>query len=399
MWRLGFFLHEIGFGLLSIFLPLYIVNDLGGSLFYVGLMSSAALFAAIPASLFWGYICDRNRRYKRYILLAFLSSAVILYLFTLTTSLGLLVLLFTVMSIFHMAHEPPKNVLISELYSRNDWDRSFASYEGFTEVGWLIGLIMGFLASAYSFGAINTLLLCCVLNLAAFVTSVLLVTDPPFIFERKLVSIERSLDFAHKGILIATKMFDGIPTTETLRRENVKAFGLGLIFFSLATSILFTPLPLFVSRIATDASLPQSIVFLAFVLNSSGAIAGYFLAGGRPQESAAKTRVARTVILRTLLAYLMIGVFEAVAFKIILTIVLLMLLGFTYALFIIYTLLLSMETIPAGRAGLFNVLIGIGGGVGSFVGPLIAESYGFLDVFLIAGTVFLISYLLFRVFM
>jgi MFS family permease len=398
MWRLGFFLHEIGFGLLSIFLPLYIFSLPGGSLFYVGLMASAALFVAIPASLFWGYICDKTRRYKQYILLAFLSSTVILYIFTLTTNLELLVLFYVVMSIFHMAHEPPKNVLISELYSRKDWDRSFAFYEGFTEVGWLVGLVMGFVASAYSFGAINTLLLCCVLNLAAFVTSVLLVADPSLIFERRLVSIERSLDFAHKGVLIATRIFDGVPSSEKLRRENVKAFGLGLVFFSLATGILFTPLPIFVSKIASQASLPQSIVFFAFILNSSGAITGYFLAGNRSQESLGRNLVARTVILRTLLAFLMIGVLEFVTFRVLLTTVLLTLMGFSYALFIVYTLLISMEIMPTGQAGLFNVLIGIGGGVGSFVGPFVAESYGFLNVFLVAGTVFLVSYLFFRFF-
>lgn len=398
MWRLGFFLHEMGFGLLSIFLPLYVIT-IGGSLFYIGLITSVALFVAIPASFFWGYICDKTRHYKRYILLSFLSSTVILYLFTFTTSLGLMVILYAVMSIFHMAHEPPKNVLISELYSREDWDKSFAFYEGFTEGGWLIGLFLGFLASAYNLAAANTFLLCSVLNLAAFVASALLVTDPSLIFERGLVNIEKSLDFAHKGIFLATKMFDGIPTTETLRRENVKAFGLGLIFFSLATSVLFTPMPIFVSDIARNESLPQSIVFAVYILNSSGAIAGYFLAGNRRQESSGKTRIARAVIFRTLLAFLMIGIFEVAALGVALTTVILALMGFAYALVIVYALSLSMELIPAGKAGLFNVLIGIGGAFGSFIGPYIAQAYSFFNLFLVAGLLFLVAYVMFRVFM
>jgi len=398
MWRLGFFLHEMGFGLLSIFLPLYVIT-IGGSLFYIGLITSVALFVAIPASYFWGYICDKTRHYKRYILLSFLSSTIMLYLFTFTKSLGLMVILYAVMSIFHMAHEPPKNVLISELYSREEWEKTFAFYEGFTEGGWLIGLFLGFLASAYSFGADNTFLLCCVLNLAAFIASALLVTDPSLIFERGLVNIEKSLDFAHKGIFLATKMFDGIPTAETLRRENVKAFGLGLIFFSLATSVLFTPMPIFVSNIARKESLPQSIVFAAYIVNSSGAIVGYFLAGNRRQESSGKTRIARAVIFRTLLAFLMIGVFEVAALGVALTTAILALMGFAFALVIVYALSLSMELIPAGKAGLFNVLIGIGGACGSFIGPYIAWTYGFLNLFLAAGLLFLFTYVIFRVFM
>src|SRR3989304_2140766 len=155
MWRLGFFFHEMGFGLLSIFLPLYILT-IGGSLVDVGVMSAAALFLAIPASFLWGYICDKTRRYKRYVLLSFLSSTLLLYVFTLATRMNMLILLYAILSFLHVAHEPPKNVLIAELYSRQDWERSCAFYEGFTEVGWLIGLLLGFVLSTLMFDSAAT---------------------------------------------------------------------------------------------------------------------------------------------------------------------------------------------------------------------------------------------------
>jgi MFS family permease len=60
MWRLGFFFHEMSFGLLSVFIPLYVVT-IGGSLVHIGIMSAIALFLAIPSSFFWGYACDRTR--------------------------------------------------------------------------------------------------------------------------------------------------------------------------------------------------------------------------------------------------------------------------------------------------------------------------------------------------
>jgi MFS family permease len=83
MWRLGFFFHEMAFGLLSVFIPLYVVTPaIGGSLFDLGIMTAVALFLSIPASFFWGYISDKTRRYKLYVLLSFISAAVLLYLFT-----------------------------------------------------------------------------------------------------------------------------------------------------------------------------------------------------------------------------------------------------------------------------------------------------------------------------
>jgi MFS family permease len=396
MWRLGFFFHEMGFGLLSIFLPLYVIG-IGGSLLDIGIMSAAALFLAIPFSFLWGYLCDKTRRYKRYILLAFLASTVLLYAFTLATSVALLIILYVLMSILHIAHEAPKNVLIAELYSHEEWERKFAFYEGLTEAGWLIGLLLGFVAAAFGFGSMNTLYLCSVLNLVAFVASAILVTDPVMIFERGLVSLEKSVDFTSRGVFLASKMLDGVPSNERLRRENVAAFCGGLILFSLATSILFTPMPVFVSNIVKAASLPESLVFAIFVLNSGGGTVGYFFAGSRSEQQTGRANVGRIAVFRSLLALALIAVVQIPLYSVGLATGILILFGFAYALFLVYTLSLSMELIPTGKAGLFNVLIGLGGACGSFIGPFIAQ-FDFLYVFLVAGIIFLVSYIAFKIF-
>ena len=399
MWRLGFFFHEMGFGLLSIFLPLYLYSiDSTNGLFYVGLMIAIALFAAIPASFFWGYLCDKTRHYKRYILLAFLGSTVMLCLFTFTANIALLITIYAIMSILHVAHEAPKNVLISELYSHQDWKKNFAFYEGFTEVGSLIGLLLGFFASSYGFGPASTLFLVAGLNFMAFVLSAILVVDPSMIFERGLVTLEKTVDFASRGIFLASKMMDGIGLDERLKRENVTAFCCGLVLFSLATSILFTPMPIFVSNIVSEAGLPASLVFAIFVLNSAGGVGGYFLAGSRSTRSTGKIGVGKIVMFRSLLAFLLIAGLEMPSYNVILATTILVLLGFANAMFLVYALSLSMELIPAGKAGTFNVLIGVGGAFGSFVGPLIAQTFGFLHVFAAAGIIFCLAYAAFKFF-
>jgi len=399
MWRLGFFFHEMGYGLLSIFLPLYVIA-IGGSLFEIGVMISVALLLSIPTSFLWGYLCDRGKRYKRYILLSFLASTVLLYLFTFTSSVLLLILLYSVMSIFHVAHEAPKNVLIAELYSRQDWEKSFAFYEGFTEVGWLIGLLLGFVLSTLMFNSAATLFFCAGLNLVAFLLSLVLVRDPAMVFERGLVSIEKSVDFASRGIFIASSMIDGVSVTTTkLKRDNVNAFCGGLILFSLATSILFTPMPIFVSNTVKTAALPAGLVFVVFVLNSGGGVLGYALAQRRSEQSTTKSSTSRLVFLRGIFAFLLILVIQLSALASVgLATAVLIVFGFLNALFLVNTLSLSMEVIPAGKSGLFNVLIGVGGAGGSFLGPLIAQSFGFLTVFIMAGVVFLLAYVAFKIF-
>ena len=398
MWRLGFFFHEMAFSLLSIFLPLYLLFiDKGNALLDVGVIIAIALFAAIPASFLWGYLCDKTRHYKRYILIALLGSTVMIYLFTFTRDVFLLIVLYAVMSIFHVAHEAPKNVLISELYSHQDWERNFAFYEGLTEVGSLIGLVLGFFASYYTLGATNTLYLVAGLNFVALVLSVIFVVDPPMIFERSLVSIEKTVDFASHGVFIASKMIDGISLNEKLKRENVTAFCCGLVLFSLATSILFTPMPVFVNSIA-PAEIAQAVVFAVFVLSSSGAIVGYVLAGRMSQESTGKAPVAGLVLFRSVFALVLLATVSVSSFSVLLATGTLVVMGFLFAVIMVRILALSMELIPAGKAGLINVLIGLGGAFGSFIGPFIAQVSGFFQVFVVASAIFFAAFVFFRIF-
>src|SRR4030042_2664904 len=194
MWRLGFFFHEITFGLLSVFIPLYLVafkdtSILGGPLVALGVMTSIAIFCSIPASFLWGYLCDATRHYKVFILLSFLSSAILLFLMALpfAQNIILFVILYVVMQMLHVSHEAPKNVLIAEHYSREDWEKSYGFYEALTEIGFIIGLAIGLFAFASSLAfasiATYTLYLCSGLSLVAFVLSVFLIADTLMIFK------------------------------------------------------------------------------------------------------------------------------------------------------------------------------------------------------------------------
>ena len=326
-----------------------------------------------------------------------------MYVFSYTQNLVLLIILYGVMSMLHMAHEPPKNVLIAELYTHEEWHRSFAFYEGFTEFGWLIGLLLGFLTKTFGFDSASILFLCSGLNLVGFVLSLLLVKDPSLVFERSLVNMEKTVDFASRGIFVASRLLDGASLTEKLKRENVNAFCFGLVLFSLATSILFTPLPVFINQIVKDAFLPAGLVFAVYVLNSGGAIAGYSLAGRRSERSEGAKGLQRIVLFRGLFAFVFIGALSlSAATSVVLVTSLLILMGFLFAVFMVYTLALSMELIPAKKSGLFNVLIGVGGAFGSFIGPFIAQTFGgflgFFYVFVTAGIIFLFAYAFFKIF-
>ncbi len=404
MWRFGFFFHEIAFGLLSVFIPLYVVsfNDtsiLGGPLLALGVMSSIAIFCSIPGSFLWGYLCDETRRYKFFILFSFASTALILFLMSLPFAQNLIyfVILYVVMQVFHVAHESPKNVLVTEHYSRPDWEKSFGFYEALTEIGFILGLMIGLFAFAISknFPATYTFWLCSGLSVVALVLSVLFVSDPMLIFERRLVGIEKKLDFTHRGVDASSKMMDGLPWHGSLKRDSFRGFALAIVMFAFATSLFFTPLPVFLHQ---GLLLPKSMVYVAYILNSIGATVGYFFIRGRALSMDIRKQMPRFLLLRSILIFALVAIIWLAISPAILTSVLLIFLGFSFAMYYIMMLSLSMEIIPFGKAGLFDGLVGLGSALGAFIGPFLADTLSYLPAFLITAVIFLAAFLTLKFF-
>jgi predicted MFS family arabinose efflux permease len=299
--------------------------------------------------------------------------------------------LFVVLQMFHVAHESPKNVLIAEHYSREEWEKSYSAYEGLTEVGWFIGLLLGFFAAVFSVSSSLTLYLCAGLNLAAFILSIFLVADPLMIFERRLVGIERRIDFTYRGLENASELMDGHFSGKSLKQESFLAFGVALMLFMLGSGVFFTPLPIFFER---QLSFPSSIIFFVYMLNSGGAMLGYLVAGRRSPYSNAKTQMRRIVLFRSVLIFSLVAVVDLVASPMVFAGIILVALGFAYAVYYILTLALSMELVPQGKNAVFDVLVGLGAATGSFLGPYLAGVSGFVSTFLVAGGLFFLAFLI-----
>ena len=409
MWRLGFFFHDMAFGLLTVFIPLYVIvfrntSILGGPLLALGVMMSIAIFCSIPASFLWGYLCDATRHYKVFILLSFASIAIILFLMTLPFAHNLIVFvaLYVVMQMLHVAHESPKNVLVTEHYSRSDWERAFGFYEGLTEIGTIIGFAIGIFLFAstvtLSFASVTityTFYLCSALSVVAFVLALALIADPLMIFERRLVSIEKKLEYTHRGVEGSSRLMDGLPWDGSLKQDSFAGFALAIVLFAFATSLFFTPLPIFLNE---GLHLPMRIVYFAYILNSAGATTGYFLIRGRAQSMNIRKQMPRFVLLRSLLIFILVGVIWFAFSPAILTGILLIFIGFTYAMYYIMMLSLSMEVIPAGKVGFFDGLVGLGAAIGAFLGPFLAFHLNYIPMFIITAVIFLATFLTLKLF-
>jgi hypothetical protein len=113
----------------------------------------------------------------------------------------------------------------------------------------------------------------------------------------------------------------------------------------------------------------------------------------------------RIVLFRSALVFLLVVVFQIAVSTTLLAGLILVSLGFSYAVYYNLTLSLSMELIPAGRTGVFDVLVGLGAASGSFLGPFLAQTFlaqnpllGYLPLFLIAGAIFFLAFAILRIF-
>jgi MFS family permease len=140
------------------------------------------------------------------------------------------------------------------------------------------------------------------------------------------------------------------------------------------------------------------MIFVVYMLNSGGAMIGYFFIGRRAAAMDAKKQMRRMVLVRSFLIFLLVAVVQAAYSTTLLAGAILVMLGFAYALYYILMLSLSMELMPAGKNGVFDVLVGLGAATGSFLGPFLAETLGFPIQFLIASAIFFSAFLVLKIF-
>ena len=396
-WLIGFVFYKIAFGLLSVLLPLYIIQNVSqGNLVVWGVFTATATFLAIPFAFLWGYLCDATQRYRFFILMSFSIVTVLLYVFSLTTDLLFLGILYALIIVFEVAHEPPKNVLIAETYSHAEWTQGFASYEAWTELGWVIGLLLGFLSAALNLTYSTMLLISVFFSFISFLATAIFVMDPALIFERGLVSIEKSISVVQTGAMLLSKADNDQKALRDFKQENAYALCVGLVLFALATSTFFTPLPIFFAR---NLALQTSTIFILFVLNSSSCFLGYLATQRKTGLSKGNQTIKRIALLRSGVVFLpvfaaVIPLYGAIA----LSITVLVAMGVAFAFYSISVLSLSMEVIPQGKAGLFTALVGTGSAIGCLIGPLIAGNLGFQYTFITSAIFFLISFVAFKKF-
>ncbi len=388
---LAFIPYNVAFGILSVLLPLYIVDELRSSLTELGTMTSIATAASIPASVYLGRLPDKYGRSKPFIAMSFLGVSTVLLLMPLTRSMTVFMLLYVVMNLAKYVSGPSTSILIAESFERSQWGRAMARQSFVEGVAQAVGLSICSLG-VNCLGYVTLLRVTGPLVFASFVSAMVAVHDPPLYVERLLgrfegpiVDVETlSFSFQSRGVLAPSRRimkFDAHP--------RMALFGFGTVCFAFAASNAFVPLPVYLRE-----NLSASTVFAMYLLRSLFGTFSYLVFGRFVGSGVAMVKVAAVV--RVVLVLLIpLAVSLPPPFSLFVVAALLGAVALSWSLYSLGGEVVKVANAKSGSLGVYDALSSVGSALGSFVGGSIPLLLGFGALYIVSSGMFALSALLF----
>ncbi len=383
--------YNVAFGILSTLLPLYLVDELKSSLTELGMMTSIATAASIPASIYLGRLPDRYSRSKPFIMMSLFGVALVLFLMPLTRSVTVFQILYVIMTLANYPSGPSTNILIAESFERSQWGKALARQSFIEGLSQALGLAICSL-SINQLGYATLLRMTSPLVFVSFVLALVAIRDPPLYVERFLGRFERpiadvetlSFDFGSRGTLAPSRRarrFGGEP--------RMALFGFGTIFFAFAASNAFVPLPIYLRE-----SLAASTVFAIFLVRSIFGTVSYLLVGKAVGSGIAAVKLATTMrIVLVLLIPVTLVLPAPVSFIAVAAI--LSLVAFSWSLYSLGGDVIKVTNAKPGSLGIYDALTSVGSATGSMVGSTIPLLFGYGSSYAVSSGVFAVSLLLF----
>jgi len=188
-WMKAVLPFNMALGSVGTFVQLYILG-LGGSVVDVSLALTLYNLASVPSLMLWGFVTDRVHRRRLMIVGSFLSTSLLLSLFIVASSMASVLLLYALLALSTSASTAPLNLLIMETEEKPRWATAFARFSLIVSVGQTLGLLLGALWSLHLplryFSALLSLL-----SLTSTCLAVALVKEPPVIFERHVIVMNK----------------------------------------------------------------------------------------------------------------------------------------------------------------------------------------------------------------
>lgn len=403
-WFIGYIFSNVAAGLTTPLIPLFIVFYLKSNVEYVGLVSSIASLASVPALIFWGNLSDKIKRRKIFIIIGFAGSFLSLLMVLVVHTMPSYIIMLVMFQIVAMASVPVSTLLILENSDKSAWPKVMGKFNSFSAIGTVLGLASGVLILTF-FAGIGRELITYLYILAAWfyliagIISMAVLKEPKKEIKREKIGYIFALHVIERIRYFPTHIVH-IPGKENNIKISytLKLYLITTLVLMIGFQLFFIPYPVFVID-KTGAS--ENDVYIMYLLNSLFSAATFMPAGKFINRVGSNRMLLMFTFIRIIL-FVGMGI---IAFFVFDTIGYLLLFIIMYGVFgglwsfisISEVTSISNMAIAATRGkviGYYNSLNGVGQIIGAGLSGFIAYDISYSFDFILAGVIVLAGLLI-----
>ncbi len=399
-WEVGTAIFNVALGATSA-LTAFLIIFLKGNLIDVGAFFTVFSGVSVPSLFFWGKLSDKYADRGDLLAVSYAFSGISLLVMAISNNLYLLFLAGSSLSFFSSAMAPVTSMMAVEEVPEYLWNKRVGIVNAYINYGYGLGLLLDVAFVGYQ-GAKNAFILASAL---CMIGGFLVYESMKQITLRK---IERQsfhkIKVARSGILerhgLHNTIIFHLPSLKLiikmLKQKNERLALLVILSASLfvaASSLAWTPIPIFIERIVVD----ERLVFVLMFMNSFATALFFELEGKRVSFDREEKVYVESLGLRAFiyLAYIAAIFFSPLKFLILVfSLSLSGMIWSTYSLSLTGLLAKSTTTENRGTAfGTLNSMTGLASLLASYASGWVASALGFSALFLFATIVTLAAFI------
>ncbi len=391
-------------GLTTPLIPLFIVFYLKSNVEYVGIITSGASLASVPALIFWGNLSDKIKKRKIFILIGFLGSFFSLLMVIFVHDIPEYMLMLILFQIIAMASVPVSTLLILENSDKTLWSKVMGKFNSFSAIGTVLGLGAG-VTILELFSGEGTIILPYLYVISSFVYliagifSFIILKEPNKTINRKKLGFMYTLHVIERVRYFPTHILHIPGEAKKVKiPDYLKKYLITTLILMLGFQLFLTPYPVFVIK-KFNAS--ENDIYIMYLLNSLFSALTFMPAGKYINFTGSNKLLSYSVSLRIVL-FIFIGIISFFVYD---TINFLVLFIVVYGIFgaiwsfigisQITSISNMCEATTRGKIiGYYNSLNGVGQIIGSGLSGFIAFDISYSIDFILAAFIVLSGLLL-----
>ncbi|MEM0139421.1 MAG: MFS transporter [Ferroplasma sp.] len=401
---MGYIMSNAASGLTTPLIPLFIVFYLKSNVEYVGIVSSIASMASVPALVMWGNLSDKIKRRRIFILVgffgAFLSLFMILFVHNMTSYMAVLILF----QILAMASVPVATLLILENTDQKSWSSVMGKFNSFSALGTVMGLLAGILILLFT-ARIGYLILPYLYLVSAWfyfiagIVSIIFLKEPKKIINRGKIGYLYAMHVIERIRYFPTHIVH-IPggNHKIPISGKLKIYLITTLILMMGFQLFFVPYPVFMIR-AMNAS--EDDIYIMYLLNSLFSAITFIPAGKYINFIGSNKMLSISTAIRVFL-FIIIGIMSLFVFDstgyLVLFVIMYGVFGAIWSFIGIseITSISNMATsnIRGRIIGYYNSLNGVGQILGAGLSGFIAYDISYSFDFILAGVIVLVGLLI-----